>query len=102
MLADGEQVAVCPTVLAEFYSGLTPEDRPRWDNHLANMQFWGHSERAAKQAGHFRYDLARRGLAIGVPDALIAATALEHNATILTDNVRDYPMPGVRVLSLRE
>jgi predicted nucleic acid-binding protein len=33
-------------------------------------------------------------------DALIAATAVEHNATVVTGNVRDYPMPEVSILPL--
>jgi len=101
-LLPSENVAVCPVVLTEFCSGLAPEDRSEWDDLLATLDFWDHSESASRQAGRFRYDAARRGAAIGVADALIAATAIEHDATILTDNVRDYPMPGIRVLSLRE
>ena len=101
-MTDREQVAVCPVVLVEFYSGLASAERPQWDNYFATLDFWDHSESASRQAGRFRYDAARRGAAIGVADALIAATAIEHDATILTDNVRDYPMPGIRVLSLRE
>jgi predicted nucleic acid-binding protein len=95
-------VAVCPIVVAEFYSGLAAEERPDWDGFFASLDLWDHSESVARRAGRFRYDYARRGRAISVADALVAATALEHDATILTDNVSDYPLPGVRVLSLRE
>ena len=35
-----------------------------------------------------------------VADALIAATAYGHQATIVTGNLRDYPMPEVTVLPL--
>jgi tRNA(fMet)-specific endonuclease VapC len=97
-----ELVAVCPVVVAEFYSGLAPEERSDWDVFFASLDFWDHSDSVARRAGRFRYDYASRGQAISVADALVAATALEHDATILTDNVSDYPMPGVRVLSLRE
>src|SRR5438874_13115668 len=101
-MMDSEQVAVCPVVLVEFYSGLAPAERAQWDTYFATLDFWDHSESASRQAGRFRYDAARRGVALGVGDALVAATALEHDAAILTDNVRDYPMAGIRLLSLRE
>jgi predicted nucleic acid-binding protein len=39
-------------------------------------------------------------LGIRTPDALIAATALEHRLGLLTRNVRDFePVPGLRVSS---
>jgi toxin FitB len=42
--------------------------------------------------------LRSRGLAIPLLDGMIAATALEHDLTVATRNVRDFQRSGVRRL----
>ena len=54
----------------------------------------------AELAGVFRYDFARRGRTILTPDALVAATAAVVDAILVTDNVKDSPMPEVRTIQL--
>jgi tRNA(fMet)-specific endonuclease VapC len=44
----------------------------------------------ANRAAELRRDLAAAGTPIGPYDLLIAATALEHNATLVTNNVREF------------
>jgi predicted nucleic acid-binding protein len=45
-------------------------------------------------------DLARRGQLIGAHDLIIAATARQHNLSLLTDNVDEFSrVPGLRVLT---
>jgi predicted nucleic acid-binding protein len=40
-----------------------------------------------------------KGLTLPVPDGLIAATALEHNLTLVTRNVRDFAGLGVSLFN---
>ena len=51
-------------------------------------------------AGVFRFDLARQGRALQIPDALMAATAVATGSTLVTNNIKDYPMPNLRLLRL--
>ena len=51
-------------------------------------------------AGIFRYDLARQGRTILIPDALIAATAVATAATLVTANVKDFPLTEVKAIRL--
>ena len=50
----------------------------------------------ANRAADLRSDLAAAGTPIGPYDLLIAATALEHDATLVTNNVREFVrVPGL-------
>jgi len=44
----------------------------------------------ARRAAQLRHALERRGEGIGPMDTLIAATALAHNATLVTRNVKEF------------
>ena len=49
--------------------------------------------------GSIRGALRRRGLLIGDPDILIAATAMYHDLTLLTRNKKDYErIPALKAL----
>ena len=44
--------------------------------------------------------LARQGQMIGAHDLIIAATAIVHNCTLLTENIKEFErVPGLKVLS---
>ena len=94
-IEDGDEVGVSPINVAEFYSGLAPSQQDVWDEFFEPLLLWPISLAAAKQAGRFRYDFARRGISLSTTDTLVAAVAREHRATIVTSNVKDYPMDDV-------
>jgi predicted nucleic acid-binding protein len=96
----GDEVGVSPINVTEFYAGLAPAQREVWDAFFEPLLLWPISLAAAKQAGRFRYDFARRGITLSTTDALVAAVAREVGATLVTSNVKDYPMDEVSLLPL--
>lgn len=99
---DGSDVvAVCPISVAEFYAGLSTEQAPRWREFITSLTFWDIGWEAAMRAGQFRYAFARAGRSITITDALLAAVAEEHDATLVTRNVKDFPMARLSLFSLR-
>lgn len=48
------------------------------------------SLREAKIAASIRFDLEQKGKPIGHYDVLIAATALQQNAVLITNNTREF------------
>ena len=52
----------------------------------------------ARQAGTMLGGLRSKGMTIGIADAIIAATALQFGAPLLTNNVEHYPFPNLKVI----
>jgi predicted nucleic acid-binding protein len=94
------ELCTCEVVLAEVYGGLHPEDREQAERLLEACTFLPGSPRIAQQAGQWGYRYRRGGITIALTDALVAATAVAHQATVVTRNVADYPMPEIRTLNL--
>lgn len=96
----GESLCVSAVVVAEIHSSLKPEDLDKADRLLGAFTFLSTSPEAARQAGRWRYEYARRGVTLSTSDVLIAATAHACQAAIVTGNLDDYPMEEVFVLPL--
>jgi len=101
LVSDGDALCTCDVVLAEVYSGLDVQAMPAAAEFLDATEFLVTSPAMAVQAGNWRFGYARRGVQLATADVLIAATATAHRATIITRNVRDYPMPELALLPLR-
>ncbi len=84
-LAAENQLATCAIVALELlYSTRGPADyETRW-NHLASLTWLPVDEEVTRAALDLQRRLAQRGLhRRPIPDLLIAATALVHDATVL-------------------
>ena len=46
----------------------------------------------ARRAGSLKSLYARKGRTLTLADMIVAATALEHNLTLITDNRKDFPV----------
>jgi predicted nucleic acid-binding protein len=99
-IESGEPLAVNAISVAEFYAGLRPEEAQEWEEFISALTYWQISLQAAKQAGQDHYTFARKGITITITDALMAAVAREHNAVLVTNNVKDYPMPDLTLRPL--
>lgn len=100
LVAAGSPLAVCAISVAEFCAGVPPSQRRQWEWWITGFEYWDISREAAVLAGSLRYEQARQGRALHIPDALMAATAIIANATLITSNVKDYRMPGLKLLPL--
>jgi predicted nucleic acid-binding protein len=79
---------------AELLAGATEEEEPSVRRMLAGMDEMPVNRRVAERAGLLR----RNNPHLRMPDALIAATALEHSLRLHTNNARDFRrVPGLRL-----
>ncbi len=96
----GESLCTSAVVVAEIHSGVRPAEAGVADAFLESCTYLPAGYEDARQAGRWRHEFAQRGIALSTTDMLVAATALSHQATIVTGNVKDYPMEEVTVLPL--
>lgn len=96
-LSDGHTLATTCVNLAEVERGLRPTERRRAMAFLDALRFLVTDREAARRAGQYQANWAKRGQTIHTADALVAGTARAHGAVLLTHNVKDFPMPDLRV-----
>ena len=88
-------VLVSAVTLAELRFGVAksaqgPANRERLDRFLARFEVADFDSAAAEAYGPLRSDLEGKGTPIGPLDTLIAAQALSRDATLVTNNVREF------------
>ena len=94
----GHNLAACCVSVAELYTGVNPAQRTKVDGLISGLEYYDISVAAAKEAGSYRHDYARRGIALSVADTLIAATAIDQGAILVTANPKDFPMEEIQLL----
>ncbi len=89
----GHELGMSALNLAEIYSGMRDHEERVAQEFLATLTCYPVSNSIAERGGRLRNAYARRGITLGLADAVIAATALEHGLALVTDNRKDFPMP---------
>lgn len=89
------EVALPAIVAYEVWVGVLGSQSARrrqaqYEQFLATVSILAFDSAAARRAAEVRRGLERSGEGIGPLDTLIAATALAHNATLVTRNVREF------------
>ena len=96
--AQGHRLAICAVGLVELYSGFSPQQRVAADTVVDRWLYYETTPAIAKEAGRYRYEFARVGTTLSATDSLIAAVSIANDATLITNNVRDFPMGDIRLL----
>jgi predicted nucleic acid-binding protein len=95
-------LACCSVCVAEVYSGMRPEEREITDELLWALEYLETSQDAARNAGLWRFQWARKGVTLALDDLMIAAVAIEHGAAIATDNRKHFPLKELNLLPIPE
>jgi len=93
-------VGLCSVVAAELACGVaksgSTRNRQALDLCLAPLGILPFDEAALWCCGDLRGDLERQGMPIGAHDALIAAHALSLQASLVTNNLKEFErVPGL-------
>jgi predicted nucleic acid-binding protein len=102
LLSQGDLLACCAVNVSEVYAGMRPEEQARTEGLLQSLEYYDINWDVAKLAGLLKRDYSKKGMTLSLSDTTIAAVALEYNLTLITDNVKHYPMPQLRLYPLSE
>jgi predicted nucleic acid-binding protein len=92
------QLAVSAITIAEVVRGTRPDEQRSTSMLLDRLKFLATTREAAWRAGTYQGELAAQGITLHTADALIAGTARAHGAALITDNIRDFPLPDLKVI----
>ncbi|OGG14334.1 hypothetical protein A2773_03485 [Candidatus Gottesmanbacteria bacterium RIFCSPHIGHO2_01_FULL_39_10] len=59
-------------------------------------------KKIAQLAGKFRFEFKKKGINLPVIDTLIASTAIQNKLTLVTRNIKDYPMKELKIYKIPE
>ncbi len=97
LYAAGDDPLVTSVTASEVWSGRRVGAEAPIEQFLRYFEYVHAEPETARLAGEWRARAREVGRALDVPDALIAATAFNLGATVLTRNVRDFALMPVRV-----
>src|SRR5579864_6927774 len=88
----GHSLACCPINVAEVYAGMRPKEEPKTAAVLRSLQLFPITFPVAELAGLLKRDHAKKGVTLSLTDSIIAAVAIYNQLTLITDNIKDFPM----------
>jgi len=97
-LVEEAPLACCPVTVTEVFSGVRPEELTRVEELLDALHYCAIQYSTARRAGFYRRDYQKKGITLTISDTLIAAVAAENSLTLVTKNVRHFPMPELSVI----
>ena len=89
-LAKSGRLCIATITRLEVYAGMHPQEKfgtQRLLSRFVNLEL---NKQIADRAGEYVYSSRQAGHRLHVPDAVIAATAITHNLTLVTLNTNDF------------
>ncbi len=96
----GVELATTTVNVGEVFSGLRPVEKQIAEAILGALEIYPLTTAVARKAGELRYSFARKEITLGLPDTIVAATALHYGLTLMTENRKDFPMPDLQFFDL--
>jgi hypothetical protein len=96
----GDTIACSAVTVAEVYAGMRPGEAAATERFLEGLECIEVTQNIARHAGSLKYAWERKGVTIDITDAIIAATSLNFDLYLATDNLRHFPMPDLKLLDL--
>lgn len=100
LTSSGHLLATAAINIGEVYAGMRPSEESRTGELLSNIECYPLTAIIARRAGNLKSEWARQGRTLGLADMIVAATAMEYGAVLMTDNQKDFRLvSGLRLYS---
>ena len=93
LVRSGHTLTTTALNIAEVYAGMRPNETQGTEALLGQLDSYDLTATSARRAGALKQQWAKKGLTLALADMIVAALALEHGCTLMTDNRKDFPMP---------
>lgn len=90
---------ITDVTIAELYAGINPDRTSEANVLLQIFPFVSPTAEAAKETGRYMYIWARKGLTLGLGDALLAGLAKTATLALVTRNKKHFPMDDIEIIS---
>jgi predicted nucleic acid-binding protein len=95
-----KHVAASTITHLELFVGAHPEEDYGTRKLLSRFQTIPVDTNISQRAGELIRQQRAKGHVLSIPDAIIAATALQHGLTLVTFNPKDFTLPGLQLYPL--
>jgi len=96
----GHTLTTAAINIGEVYSGMKPSETDATEGLLSSLVCYPITATIGRRAGTLKSKWAQKGQTLTLADMLVAAVALEHQLTLMTDNRKDFPVPGLSFFPL--
>jgi predicted nucleic acid-binding protein len=100
LVKSGHVLACCAINITEVYAGLRPKEEAATEELFASLRHVPIMPPAARLAGELKRNYSRKGKTLNLGDVIVAAVAIYNELTLLTDNVKDFPMKNLLLYPL--
>jgi predicted nucleic acid-binding protein len=97
----GHLLACCAINVAEVYAGMRPKEEAHTAALLRSFRLYPITFQVAELGGLLKRDYGKKGVTLSLTDATIAAVALHNELTLITDNIKDFPMEDLSIYPMR-
>ena len=91
-------LAISTLTHLEIYQGIKAVEEGVTNAFLDGLTSVNVDVAIARRAGKMLGELRSKGVTVGIADSIIAATALQLGAPLLTNNVEHYPFTDLKVI----
>lgn len=102
-LAEQTQIFTSILTITELRAGMTLEQAEKYmPIFYAHTEIVGISKEIAEMSGKFLKEYSSLGISLGTVDVIIASSAILEKCQLVTRNIKDFPMPQIKIYEIKD